>query len=124
MNIELLQKVRDYIHTYPDELNMDKWCGTTRCIAGTAVVLSNIDHYNCPFGPEDQHPVEVKAQTLLELSGQQARRLFHRASWLSYGGRRFGSEYANDFNLPEYSAKIACDYIDAFIAHNGEAPTK
>ena len=111
MNIELLQKVRDYIHTHPDELNMERWCGTTRCIAGTAVILSPPSKTMCL--------TDVLAQKMLDLTGREASRLFYRAGWYRYDDRRFSEEYAESS-----SAKTVCDYIDVFIAHNGEAPAK
>jgi hypothetical protein len=45
INVELLEQVRDYIVKHPDEWKQSTWiedrysCGTTRCIAGTAVFL-------------------------------------------------------------------------------------
>lgn len=35
----LMLKVADYIDEHHDEYNQGEWCGTTRCVAGTAAFL-------------------------------------------------------------------------------------
>jgi hypothetical protein len=92
LNRELLGRVRDFITAEPDRFDIVAWfdsdageikesyesfaagdCGTTACIAGTAVVLAG-----CVPKDLSGFKTSVSAMNALGLSGSF---LFHRSSW-------------------------------------------
>lgn len=92
-----LEKVRAYAHAHPDEFDMDYWvhissCGTTRCIAGTAVFLfapearlQSMFEGSQPdlvkLTPESEPElIEYVARDLLGLTDDQANTLFYSES--------------------------------------------
>lgn len=125
MNVELLEQVADYILRHPDELAMDSWsdipgtikrlfgCGTTRCIAGTAMFLAQQNGADIP----NSASTPGMAQKLLRLTFEQAERLFYVQNWpveyrIAYQLQR--SKYSDT------NAWITAQRIDHFIATNGE----
>jgi len=89
INVELLNRVAEYIASDYEHFDMDEWelkphhrpwyqryitkrdCGTTRCIAGWTCFLSGNISPNTPN----------EAQQLLGLTYEQANRLFYRRNW-------------------------------------------
>jgi hypothetical protein len=99
MNIELLQRVKKAILDNPEHFSMDYWyqyidenghvtlenytvgvaeglteCGTKACIAGWAVFLGRDDSTGV-------YDIGLYAQNILDLTNDQARRLFHMDRW-------------------------------------------
>ena len=87
--------VADYIDAYPEEFEMEAWCGSARCIAGTAVFLFDFATYKAELDHEDhqanadrwhvcdascpRHPevdIESSAISLLGLTQKEASKLF------------------------------------------------
>jgi hypothetical protein len=122
MNVELLRKIAAVIQIRRGQFSMKCWhkekgqmygvesfceipepkrevCGTTHCFAGWAQVLS--PERNCRADAEED------ARRLLELSQEEAQRLFYADNW----PRGFGGWNAN--------AKKAAARIEHFIATDG-----
>lgn len=95
MNIELFRKIDEVIQALPGQHYQGTWetmtaCGTTRCIAGWAVALTTnaplFDVYGNPtretsqisreFGLSDGFNIGAIGRRLLDLTPQQAGRLF------------------------------------------------
>lgn len=88
----LLEQVRDYIALHPEEHDQQTWaqrtsCGTTRCVAGTAVflhgdeILWHSDELGiwsayCKSADGASHHIQMRAGELLGVSGTEAFRLF------------------------------------------------
>lgn len=88
------RQVLDYILEHPDEHDQTHWglhpdgCGTTMCIAGTAVTLdpdTGVTWYSSESGQfmgttvivdDDPGPIEVRAAELLGLDETQSHELF------------------------------------------------
>jgi hypothetical protein len=93
INVPLLRKTLEYADAHPEEIKLDTWamktaCGTTACIAGTAVVLAGheIDWNSkslCFYGvscvTDGRFIVDV-AEEELGLTEQQANELFYCSS--------------------------------------------
>jgi hypothetical protein len=99
INIPLLRKTLEYAENHPEEINLRHWatkasCGTTACVAGTAVLLAGhqIDY---DFRPEhrfldgdggftyrttDARLIADVAQEELGLTDDGADDLFHCSS--------------------------------------------
>lgn len=95
MNIELFRKIDEVIQNTPEKHYQGTWetitaCGTTRCIAGWAVALTTnaplFNRYGNPtyetlrisreFGLSDGSNIGAIGRRLLDLTPQQAGRLF------------------------------------------------
>lgn len=104
MNIELLRKIQAAIKAEPGRFDMHNFdggykdCGTIHCIGGWACALSGVYPSTSP-----------KARGLLDLTGDQAWRLF------------FPDEPAmEEFGSYDMTADQAVARIDLFIESNGE----
>lgn len=99
VNVELMQKTLDYIAMHPDEHDQSDWaqksdCGTTRCMAGTAVHVApgyKLMWHNRPAEEYDYtsqavdedgrvYAVRDLAEDLLGVDYSQARDLFYEAA--------------------------------------------
>jgi len=138
MNVELLEKAKQFLLAHPEHFDMDKGlgdletgCGTTACLAGTVCLLALEDPLAAyrdgnpwqvwsqsvlseeELEKEDNvwRSVKQKAIELLDVSEIQANRLFFVFTW------------HNDFRArhitaktPEEKAAIASEYINYFIS--------
>lgn len=111
-------------------------CGTTACIGGWATILKNPSFLK-PFKEDSSKhndflilmdSAEDKAQRYLGLSDEQAHKLFFTCEWPEPFRSDFNiAQEASDVahNVREFRkaqkqmAKIASDYIDAYVAANG-----
>lgn len=136
MNVELLRKVQAEILKEPRRFRMDKWvnldavgvgdsdppCGTAACIGGYAVILAQgeVDHVeDWKKRAEDLWGhggsfAGVTARQQLELTSQEAERLFYINGWPD----EYANQYVGTIN-PAKRARIACDRIDHFIKTEG-----
>lgn len=124
INTELLEQISDYILRHPDELAMDSWsdipgtikrffgCGTTRCIAGTAMFLAQQNGADIP----NSASTPGMAQQLLGLTFAQAERLFYLQNWPS----EYRNAYAPGRKYSDTAAWVTAQRIKHFIATNGE----
>src|SRR4051794_35671812 len=85
MNLALLLEIADRIAKQPAAFDMREWaaksdCGTEACIAGWAMLLSDIEP---ALGPSDEcHEVNFNdGARLLDLSLSEAQALFHLHRW-------------------------------------------
>jgi hypothetical protein len=95
MNTELFRKIDEVIQNTPEQHYQGTWestneCGTTRCIAGWAVHLTTgAPVYDCHGGPtresaqlasslgvHDPHHIAAIARRLLDITPEQAGKLF------------------------------------------------
>src|SRR5271170_7179975 len=97
MNTELLLKVKQHILEEPSRLIMGDWlmayppglnirdfaaritvpsCGTVGCIAGWVCELGGVE--------QARSYTSLRAAQLLDISSEDARRLFHRERWTNY----------------------------------------
>ena len=140
MNVELLEKVKKRILKQPKRLNMQYWgtavegcgfvlqippCKTQACIAGETVLakrLVKIDKVNGGFlFPKGEFRIADKAAALLNLSNEQADRLFYTKS-IRYNGGCWPAQFDKAYKealTPLERAKVAAARIDHFIATNG-----
>ncbi len=113
MNVKLLTKVRDYIKDHPEEYDQGNWCGTERCIAGHAVILSgkfDPKDIDIKYGRAKGQPIREVAQRLLDLDQRQAGRLF--LSW--------PEEFNAGWGDPgKETSAAAVRYINHFIKTKG-----
>ena len=75
LNIEFAEEVYQYLIDHPDEHNQGQWCGTARCIAGTACHLAG--HKITPVSLLTDE-VARTARRLLGLTAWEAGQLFYR----------------------------------------------
>ncbi len=84
MNVELMNKVREAILDNPRRVDMGDFCyskekcGTVGCIAGWAMILSGIKPSFIKAGDFSPHNV---GRDLLNISDEQAHKLFYVNSW-------------------------------------------
>ncbi len=110
MNKELLYQIIDVIAKEPKTFDMSTWgCGTTACIGGWALRLT---HSTWLSVHEDIH---LMARRVLELSDDEARRLFYTKHWPESFKRDYVLCYAN----PEKQTDVAIRRIRHFIATDG-----
>lgn len=121
MNIKLLRKVQKEILKEPRRFDMQSWfernsispCGTTACIGGFAVALSN--RWTRLKRGERLMNVEGRATIYLDIEGFMGPRLFFISNWperLKYAYLTAGS--------PLKRAKVAVKRIDLFIKSGGK----
>lgn len=133
MNIPLLKEIQARILAEPDAFRMDTWsCGTAHCIAGWALVLSDLKIANPNAEPwahvltDGRSPMNAAAEALglstendgdgdwFDDGNSEAKRLFLNDDW----PRAFCNSYDEAESRRE-RAKIAAERIDHFIATNG-----
>ncbi len=109
LNIDLLEKVKQKIAENPYNFAMQDFkCGTTCCIGGWAVVLSN--RYNGVTDDEDLYfHWAHEARKVLNINRSQSDQLFH----LQYWPDKFRVEYNEGSRTQK--AQTTCDRIDFFI---------
>ena len=124
MNIELLNKVKAAILEHPDKFHMGSWCGTACCIAGHVVQIADPECMRIVM--ERRLPgywISDRAAELLELSNDEASRLFFVATWPEEDQE--AADDADDLNnvlafqLAMAMSKVAAARIDRFIKTNG-----
>lgn len=137
MNIELLQRVRDQIAAHPEHFDLDNFavfadevgetgpvdgdklvpinvCGTTFCIAGTAVALND--------GPQARYyDYESRARQILGLNFRETESFFYAGSdsvWTSHAdefGWRIGP-YGGVADWTQITAEQAVIILDRIIS--------
>jgi len=122
MNVELLQRVKEYILAEPAKFDMASFecnhpCGTTRCIGGTAYILAHPKMktiFHIPLTTSNLYP----GQHELELTEDEANRLFMITDWPEeFRSYRYedGEYWDESYATPEQAAAR----IDHFIATEG-----
>ena len=112
MNVELLRRIQEVIRLKPEALEMGDWhgknlCGTTHCIAGWAQVLS---------GHDESHRADDEGMEALELSYEEADRLFY----VDVGdGSGWPKEFRGSPDEWKPTPQQAIARIDHFIATEG-----
>lgn len=105
MNIPLLEKIIEAIEAHPEQFNMFEWdCGTTRCIAGWANILSS---------KKAMYATEWSGAEQLDLTATQASLLFFKKDWPKQFRLIFPKEEA------KANATIAIARIRHFIKTEG-----
>lgn len=130
MNIKLLRKIQKAIMQEPEQFDMDYWfqtkegvpnCGTTACIAGWALSLSQKKNplqvavtIDKNFGLFDYSGVRNLAAKVLEITIEQADNLFIKTHW----PRDFRYAYRAAFTNGDMfiAADVAYHRINHFIA--------
>jgi hypothetical protein len=124
MNIALLEKIKAHILEEPRRINMYLWgktfpegydapyipaCRTAGCIAGWACMLSDEE--------VDEETIENRGKILLDLTVEQANRLFFYVFWPA----RFVNDYLHLEVTERYKerAKATVERIDHFIKTGG-----
>jgi hypothetical protein len=124
MNIPKLQIIKQQILAEPDSFRMDTWsCGTAHCIGGRAVLndgmkIVNPDDYAFNMMVEDGRSVYSAASIALDLTEDQADRLFDVENWPDDLARRYDDDY-DIAPTRAMRAAIAAERIDRFIATDG-----
>lgn len=85
----MLRKVGDFIVENPEKYKQSRWCGTTMCVAGTAVFLRSdfkrfINDSTVQLTDRSSHFIEELGQETLGLDYDDAQTLFY-AAWLPDG---------------------------------------
>lgn len=123
MNVELLNRVVEKFRRFPDTLWMNTWavktevskeapCGTIGCIAANAAMLT----YKIPLenvGSPDI-PWPTMGKEALELSNEQADRLFYLRSW----PERFARAYHYAVSAAA-RVEVLADRVQHFIETDG-----
>jgi hypothetical protein len=122
MNTELLLRVKAAILEEPNKFDMGMWfedaaCGTTACIAGWSVALSeNLKDLRDGFsfwGKLDG-TISGHAAKAIGVDELTADKLFYTNNWPEDLERLF-----NNAHSTEERAKVAADRIDHFISTEG-----
>lgn len=141
MNVELLRKVKEHILDEPQRLDMSMFgqrtegemappCGTTACIAGWAVILSDPKLFTVDIEEFDDVLSDAykTGRELLRITPGQARRLFFVGGWpLTFKEKmRYldMSDYDGTYGTAGLAvlkarAAVAAERIDYFIATDG-----
>jgi len=136
LNVELLQKAKQWILEHPEHLDMDYGitrtsCGTAACIAGTLCmlnapvpveeILERQEPWDCwSESVETQgrtpyegkwFPIRDRAMELLGITKESAADKLFQLSYWEDGYRRYYREAVNS----QERARVVADYIDGFI---------
>ncbi len=143
--IKLLRKVARHILEEPKRFEMDRWgmadhrvpCNTTACFAGWAIILGDAnpkrffkaaasdaqdDRGRFMALLEGRVGASARAEKVLGITNEQARRLFHVDSLFHGDGRGWPEPYRGDFDHAtsrEHAAEIAVARIEHFIKTGG-----
>lgn len=113
MNVKLLKQVRDEIVAHPENYYQGSFCGTQHCIAGYAVAIASPRVWREAEGRRTGL-ISEEAQRVLQLTGDQALRLFSPIwDWLPEKLRLYRHQ------SPETRARRAVARIDHFIKTKG-----
>lgn len=161
LSIERLNELKKFIGRVPEKLNMDDWgsvcdpnfyeeadmqsavvdqrppCGTVGCLAGNTVIMAGIVKPRALFDGGTVYELEGEtprdARDYLEITEEQADRLFYLKSW-NYGLGVVNDEEGNPAGWPdEFEERLSkyqpgtsgylratLDRIDHFIATFGD----
>ena len=130
MNVKLLKKIQKAILAEPLRFNMDHWidtdnrqapCGTTACIGGFAIILSDLKGKitapkwtSAAESHEHMWGVMRYASQILEIDDAAAMRLFGEEDWPI----TFRNSYQST-QSPHARARIAVKRIQHFIDTKG-----
>lgn len=132
INVELLARIGDLIAKRPEHFYMSAYyseneCGTTGCIAGYALALTNYPDVAgltkkltlsaAEHNPNDNWQTQQKGARALGLTEKQSDRLFHVGNWPDAFRDRY--QEATSENDPRVLAQISVERIAHFVATNG-----
>jgi hypothetical protein len=126
MNTELLQKIKQKIIENPKDLEMGVWvCDSQACIAGWAGKLSGVPFPDstyqhlvlaeADFEQEFKISAKMKGAELLDLTEEQASRLFLLQNWPDTDRIAY-----NNSESPQCKVRATCARIDRFISTDGQ----